>query len=187
MDLKIVEPVDVSKPCNWSSALHLQPKSSGGWRPVGDFRNLNIKTETDKYPLPLLRQFTSKIRGATIFSKVDMKLAFHHIDVDESCRHLTTTLTPWGAFQWRKLPMGLANSAQSYQRWMDSLLSGMENVYCYLDDLLIYTDTEEEHLKVVEKVFKILHESGLSLSTDKCSFNQNSLNFNQKSWKLNDC
>ena len=64
IDLKIVQPVDVNEPCTWSSALHLQPKSSGGWRPVGDFRDLNAKTELDRYRLPVLRQFANKLRGS---------------------------------------------------------------------------------------------------------------------------
>ena len=146
IDLKIVEPVDVSDPCTWSSALHLQQKPSGGFRPVGDFRELNSKTELDKFPLPVLRDFSQKLRNAKVFSRVDMKLAFHHIDVAVQDRHKTTTLTPWGAYQWRKLPMGLANAAQSYQRWMSAILGDMEHVFCYLDDFLIYTETEEKHM-----------------------------------------
>ena len=73
--------------------------------------------------------------------------------------------------------MGLANASQSYQRYMDSLFQNMEGVYCYLDDLLLFPDSEEAHLKLVEQVLKILHEAGLSLSLDKCQFSQNSLEF----------
>ena len=105
VELGIVEPVDTSQPCNWSSALHLQPKPSGGWRPVGDFRDLNKRTILDKYPLPLLRNFTGKLRGSKYFSKVDMKLAFHHIDVDISCRQKTATLTT-GSIPVEKTPYG---------------------------------------------------------------------------------
>ena len=177
VDLKIVEPVDTSKPTNWASALHLQQKPSGGWRPCGDFRNLNMRTELDKYPLPLLRNFTSKLRDATVFSKVDMRLAFHHIDVDESCRHKTTTLTPWGAYQWRKLPMGLANSAQSYQRWMDSLLDGLENTFCYLDDILVWGKDERQHMATLRSLFERLQDAGLSLSLKKCKFGVSSVDF----------
>ena len=87
IDLKIVEPVDVSDPCTWSSALHLQQKPSGGFRPVGDFRELNSKTVLDKYALPVLRQFTSKLKGAKLFSKLDMYKAFHLIPLsDESSK-----------------------------------------------------------------------------------------------------
>ena len=177
VDLGIVEPVDVSNPTTWSSALHLQAKPSGGWRCCGDFRELNSKTELDKFPLPVLRDFSQKLRNAKVFSRVDMKLAFHHIDVAVQDRHKTTTLTPWGAYQWRKLPMGLANAAQSYQRWMSAILGDMEHVFCYLDDFLIYTETEEEHMQVLEELFKRLREAGLTLALKKCKFGQSSIEF----------
>ena len=177
VDLGIVEPIDVSKPCTWASALHLQAKPSGGWRVCGDFRQRNSKTELDKYPLPHIKKWTHKIRGATMFSKVDMKLAFHHIDLAPSHRHKTTTSTPWGAYQWKKLPMGLANSAQSYQRWMDSILAGLPGVYCYLDDCLIYSKTKQEHKATLKELFRRLEEAGLTLALKKCVFEQQSIDF----------
>ena len=73
--------------------------------------------------------------------------------------------------------MGLANASQSYQRYMDSLFQDVEGVYCYLDDLLIHTPDEASHKSLVEKVFQILSDAGLSLSTDKCLFAQSSLEF----------
>ena len=177
IELGIVEPVDVSKPVTWSSALHLQPKPSGGWRPVGDFRQLNSKTLVDKYPLPVLRQFSHKLRGATIFSKVDMKLAFHHVDVAEQDRHKTTTLTPWGAYVWKKLPMGLASSAQSYQRWMDHILKGMDGIFCYMDDILCYADSKSKHMEILTELFTRLNAAGLTLSVDKCRFALSEIDF----------
>ena len=175
--LNIVEPVEVSANCNWSNPLHLQPKASGGWRPCGDFRELNDKTELDKFPIPMLRDFTCKLKGSKVFSKVDMKLAFHKIDIEESCKHKTTTMTPWGAYQWRKLPMGLRNSAQTYQRWMSSILDGLDGVYCYLDDILVHSKTEKEHFEILEELFSRLNAAGLTLSLPKCKFGQDSIDF----------
>ena len=173
----IIEPVDTSKPTLWTSALHLQSKPSGGLRPCGDFRQLNARTELDKYPLPHLQKWTHKLAGAKVFSKCDIRKAYHHIEVEKSHRHKTAVTTPWGVWQFVKMPMGLANASQSYQRYMNSLLQGVEGVYCYLDDLLLYSDNEESHLQIVDKVFKILSEAGLSLALDKCQFGQSSLEF----------
>ena len=177
VDLGIVEPVDVSKPTLWSSALHLQPKKCGNFRCCGDFRGLNERTELDNFPLPHLQKFTHQLHGSCFFTKLDICKAYHHLEVAKEHRHKTTVLTPWGAFQFVKMPMGLKNASQSYQRYMSSVLEGLDGVYCYLDDVLIHTKTEEEHRKLVEEVFKRLSEAGLSLSLDKCQFAQSELEF----------
>ena len=158
VEFGIVEPVDVSKPTLWTSALHLQPKKCGGMRPCGDFRQLNGKTQMDKYPLPHLQKFTHKLHGSSIFTKLDIKKAYHHVEIAEEHRHKTAVLTPWGCWQFKKMAMGLANASQSYQRYMDSVLQGLDNVYCYLDDVLIFAKSEAEHLQTVEKVFQRLSE-----------------------------
>ena len=82
----------------WSSALHLQPKPSGGIRPCGDFRNLNSKTSLDQYPLPNLRTFAHQLRGATIFSKVDLVKAYHQVPIHPDHQEKTSVKTMWGAF-----------------------------------------------------------------------------------------
>ena len=113
LELGIIEPVDVSKPTLWSSALHLQPKASGGLRPCGDFRGLNNLTETDQFPLPHLQKFTHQLHGSKHFTKLDICKAYHHLEVAKEHRHKTTVLTPWGAYQFVKMPMGLKNASQS--------------------------------------------------------------------------
>ena len=177
VDFGIVEPVDISKPTLWTSALHLQPKPSGGLRPCGDFRGLNSKTQMDKYPLPHLQKFTHKLHDSKIFTKLDIKKAYHHVEIAEQDRHKTAVLTPWGCYQFKKMAMGLANASQSYQRYMDSVLQGVENAYCYLDDVLIFGNNPADHYKTVEEVFRRLSEAGLSLALDKCQFAVSSLEF----------
>ena len=95
IDFGIVELVDTSKPTLWTSALHLQPKKCGGLRPCGDFRSLNAKTQMDQYPLPHLQKWTHKLSGSKVFSKLDIKKAYHHIEVAKKDRHKTAVLTPW--------------------------------------------------------------------------------------------
>ena len=103
VDFGIVEPVDVSKPTLWTSALHLQPKKCGGMRPCGDFRQLNARTQLDKYPLPHLQKFTHKLHGSRIFTKLDIKKAYHHVEIAKNHRHKTAVLTPWGCYQFKKM------------------------------------------------------------------------------------
>ena len=177
VDLGIVEPVDVNKPTLWTSALHLQPKKCGNFRCCSDFRALNNQTELDHFPLPHLQKFTHQLHGSKVFTKLDIRKAYHHLEVAKEHRHKTATITPWGCFQYVKMPMGLRNASQSYQRYMSSVLQGLDNVYCYLDDVLIHTKTEAEHDHAVEEVFKRLSDAGLSLSLDKCQFAKSSLEF----------
>ena len=99
----------------WTSALHSAPKPDGSLRVCPDFRPLNEKTILDGYPLPSLKHFTAKIRGATVFSRVDLVKVFHQIPLDKESQRQSTVVTPWGAWQFVRLSMGLRNSAQSCQ------------------------------------------------------------------------
>ena len=105
--LGIVEKVPPDKPIVWSSALHLQPKSSGGLRPCGDYRSLNAKTQLDTYSLPNIRYFANHIKGAKYFAKLDLFKAFHSLDIDERDQMKTCILTPWGPYIFKKLSIGL--------------------------------------------------------------------------------
>ena len=177
VDLGIVEPVDPAKPNNWSSPLHLAPKPGGGLRPVGDYRLLNQKTELDLYPLPDLRGYTHKIAGSTIFSKLDLAKAFHQILIDPTDRHKTCVSTPWGLFNFRRLAMGMMNSSQSFQRHIDDLLKNISGCFVYLDDVLVFSDNEEDHLATIEEIFNRLDAAGLTLSLSKCEFGRESLDY----------
>ena len=177
LKLGIIERVDPSKPNHWSSALHLPGKSDGTLRPVGDYRLLNAKTILDLYPLPNLRSFTAKISGSTIFSKVDMTKAFHQILIHPDDRPKTCIATPWGLFNFRRLSMGLQNSAQSFQRLVDSVLAGVPNCFVYLDDILVFNDNMEDHLNTLETIFKRLNDAGLTLALSKCEFGKSSLDY----------
>ena len=95
----VIEKVKPGTKIEFSSALHLANKPGGGVRPCTDFRALNLMTETSSYPLPLLRDFTAKIRGAKVFSVVDLCSAFFNIPIWPSHRHKTITLSPWGGAQ----------------------------------------------------------------------------------------
>ena len=144
---------------------------------MGDFRGLNDRTSLDTYPLPNIRHFASKIRGATVFSRVDMLKAFHLIPLDEDSQNKTTTLTPWGAFRYKRLAMGLRNSGQSFQRLVDFVLRDMENIFVYMDDVLIYSKNEQDHLATLDELFRRLDQNGLTISLKKCLFGKEKLDF----------
>ena len=100
---------------NWTTPLHLQKKPNGGWQACDDFRFLNQKTVLDRYPVKYLRSFTRQLHGKTIFSKIDLTKGYHQIPIAEADKHKTVVIMPWGMFEFNRLPMGLANSAQAFQ------------------------------------------------------------------------
>lgn len=136
----------------WASPLHLVQKSSGEWRPCGDFRRLNSTTVADKYPLPHIQDITHQLHGCT-FSKIDLIKAYYQIPVAEEDRHKTAVTTPFGLYEFNRMPFGLRNAAQTFQRFLDTVLRGLDFCRSYIDDLLVASKDEEEHRKHLELVF----------------------------------
>ena len=177
VDLGIVEAVNSTDPNNWVSPIHFVPKPGGGLRPVGDYRDLNSKTELDQFPLPNVRSFTQQIRDARIFSKVDLCKAFHQILIDKRDRWKTCVSTPWGLYNFKRLSMGLKNSGQSFQRLIENVLKGLPDVFVYLDDILVYSKNDRDHMATLEELFKRLESAGMTLSLSKCEFGQKKLDY----------
>ena len=176
-ELGVIERIKPGDPVLWTTALHLQPKTDGTLRACGDFRPLNDCTALDGYPLPSLKHFTEAIAGSTIFSKLDLLKAFHLVPLDEQSSQKTTIVSSFGTFRFRRLAMGLKNACQSFQKLVEYVLAGIENVFIYIDDLLIYSKNEEEHKKTLEEVMKKLSDNDLTVSLAKCVFGAPSVDF----------
>jgi hypothetical protein len=103
----------------WASPLHMVQKKDGTWRLCGDFRRLNVVTELDVYPLPNMMDFAAKAAGCTVFSKVDLRKGYNQIPVNPADVPKTAITTPFGLFEYKRLPFGLRNAGASFQRHMD--------------------------------------------------------------------
>ena len=149
----------------------------GGWRVCGDYRRLNNATLDDKYPVKSLMDFTTNLHGKTIFSKVDLLKGYHQIPVAEGDIGKTAVITPFGLFIFPRCPFGLKNAGQDFQRMMDAILGDLPFCYVYLDDILVFSSSPEEHMVHLRQIFDLLAENGLVVNRAKCVLGVKELDF----------
>lgn len=171
----------ICQPSNspWANPMHIVKKKNGQLRVCGDYRRLNAMTTPDRYPIPRIQDFTFRLHGKKIFSKIDIKKAYYWIPMasKEDIQKSAIT-TPFGLWEFKTMTFGLRNAAQTFQRFMHQVFRGLDDLtFQYIDDLLVFSKDEEEHKRHLHQVFKRLEEYGLSINTEKCEFGKKSLTF----------
>ena len=131
-------------------------KKDGSLRLCVDFRGLNKITKKDRYPLPRISDLLDSPRKARIYSKIDLRHAYHLVRIREGDEWKTAFCTRYGSFEWRVMPFGLTNAPAAFQRFMNDIFGDLLDIcmLVYLDDILIYSDTEEEHKQHIREVLR---------------------------------
>jgi hypothetical protein len=153
----------------YASPAFLVPKSSGGYRMVVDYRRLNKKIVFDAFPMPSVESAFAHFGQAKIFSVLDLNSAYYQIPLSSKSRKVTAFCTPFGLFEFNKLPMGISVGCQVLSRVIDSLFGDLKHnfVYNFMDDLVVYSTSLDEHLQHLKEVFARLQKAGFTLNQDK--------------------
>ncbi|GAQ92078.1 retrotransposon reverse transcriptase [Klebsormidium nitens] len=144
----------------WAFPTTMPPKKDehGNWmlkRPCGDYWELNKVSVTDHYPLPTPEEIFDQLQGATWFTTLDLRWGYHQGAIDEKDCCKTAFWGPWGLFEWVVMPFGLKNAPAFFQRMMDTTLRAQfEFCRCYIDDMIIFNKSFDEHLVHLRAVFK---------------------------------
>ena len=157
----------------WASAIVLVRKKDGRLRFCIDLRRLNNRTVKDAYSLPRIESILDSLGGAQIFSTLDLKAGYWQVEMAEECKAYTAfTCGPLGFYECDTMPFGATNAPATFQRLMHDCLGDLNMNWCivYLDDIIISSDTKEEHIKRLEAVFQKLMAAGLKLKPTKCFF-----------------
>lgn len=173
IDLRICRPSQ----SNWASPLHLVRKKDGSWIPCGNYRKLNSITVPDRYPVPNIQDFNSLLHRKQVFSKINIVRAFNQIPVEEKDIPKTAVITPFGLFEFLVLPFGLRNAAQTFQRFIHNVLQDIPFVFTYIDDILIASNTPEQHKYHLQVLFQRLEKYGICINLFKCVFAQDKIPF----------
>ena len=141
---------------DWATPIVPVAKSNGAVRICGD-----PQLQTEEYPLPRIDDIFAKLTGRQKFTKIDLRQAYHQMEVEEESQEYLTINTHQGLYRYNRLVFGITSAPAIWQRSMDQILEGVEGTSCILDDMIITGKDDKEHLENLEEVLKRLQASGL--------------------------
>ena len=177
----------------WASPIVMVPKKSVPREPPNrrlcvDFRKVNelqqevitagkTKGQISIHPLPKIDEMYAKLKGAKVFSTIDLRSGYHHIMLGKSSRTETAFVTPFGKYEFLMVPFGLAQAPAYFQLLMNKVLKGLKCAMTYIDDIIIFSQNELQHLEHLEIVFSHLWEAGLKMKCSKCDFFKSEIHY----------
>ena len=163
----------------YASPIVIAHKKDGSLRLCIDYRQLNSRTVRDAFPLPRIEEALDALGNASIFTTLDLTSGYWQVEVEEQDKHKTAFTTPSGLYECNRMPFGLQNAPATFQRLMTTCLGDLNYSTCllYLDDIIVFSSTFEEHIQRLHKVFSCLRQHGLKLKPSKCNLLQNEVKY----------
>jgi transposase InsO family protein len=154
-------------------------KKDGSLRLCVDFRGLNAVTESNRAALPIIKDMIQRTLGSRVFSKIDLKSAFNLIRIHEGHEHLTAFRTKYGHFEYLVMPFGLKNAPGHFQSFVNKIFGDIidQGLLVFIDDLLIYADSQEKHDLMLNTVMERLLQHNLKVNSIKCEFSVSQVEF----------
>jgi len=164
---------------NWSSPIVLVKKKSGAIRPCIDYRRVNALVKQDGFPLPRVQDCLDAVSGSAFFSSLDLTSGYFQIPLKKEDVPKSAFCCKFGHFEMTRMPFGLNNASSTFQRTMELALQGLQWEIClvYIDDIIVYAETFEEHMARVDEVLGRVKQAGLKLRPDKCHLLQPEVTF----------
>lgn len=169
----------------YASPIVIVKKKNGKIRKCCDYRSLNRKTRKNSFPLPRIADSLDRLHGSKFFSCLDLKSAYNQVEVDEQDQHKTAFTTPFGLYEYKRMPFGLCNSPATFQNLMQTVFRKeiFAFLLVFLDDILVYSNTVDSHIEQLGIVFQRLSEHGLKIEPAKCKFFQQEVSY--LGWRVN--
>lgn len=167
----------VEKPTDWCAPVVVVPKSNGDVRLCVDLTKLNNAVKRERHQMPSVDYTLGQMAGAKYFSKIDANSGFHQIALSPQSAHLTTFITPFGRFCYKRLPFGISSGPEIFQREVSKVLDGLHGVVCQMDDIVVFGSSREEHDHRLEAVLVKLSKAGITLNKNKCEFARREVKF----------
>ena len=161
----------------FGAGVTFAPKKDGGLRLCIDYRALNALTVKDTYPIPRPEELLDSMVGSSIFSKLDLASGYHQIRIYAPHVPRTAFNTKYGSYQWKVLPFGLSNAPSGFMRLMNSLFAHLTFCAIYIDDIMVFSSSLEQHVQHLRQVFEILRANTLFCKPSKCFFARRDLEF----------
>ncbi|MBW0586672.1 hypothetical protein O181_126387 [Austropuccinia psidii MF-1] len=154
-------------------------KDDGGLCVCVDYCKLNAVTRKNRYPVPPMNQLLTVFNGSTIFSKIDLHGAYNLLRIKEGDEHLTAFRAKYGSYEYLVMPFGLTNAPASFQNLVNEIFADFLDIFVvvYLDDIMVFSSSEEEHVKHVASVLQRLRDNNLFAKASKCVFHASSVEY----------
>ncbi|PFX24909.1 Transposon Ty3-I Gag-Pol polyprotein [Stylophora pistillata] len=157
---------------SWSSPCILVPKPDGSYRMCTDYQKVNRVSNSDTFPIPRMDDYIDKVGNARYVTKFDLLKGFWQVPLTERAKEISAFVTPDGLYQYKVMPFGMKNSPATFQHLINKVIAGLHGCEAYIDDVIIYSNTWEEHLKIIRKFFERLTEAKLTINSAKSEFAQ---------------